>query len=296
MNEICLLVFNPRAGKEQIETDELIAQVYQRLGTYHLELYETKGDADVEDIKQLIHDLKPTLVLVAGGDGTIRTVVPLLMHKGIPMGIIPLGSANGLAACMGIKTLEESLEALAEFEVRHIDVLEVEDEFCLHLADFGFNANLIRNFEEQETRGMLGYIKSSLSELFSTQSKSYKLEIDGVQKELFCKMLVIANGDRYGTGAVVNPLGSMEDGKFEIIALNPQGFDELLKLSFAFFNGSLLEMESVQWHICTSCSIHNLEKSVFQIDGDLIGNPSEISIKIHPKSLPVIVGKGYASS
>jgi len=53
------------------------------------------------------------------------------------------------------------------------------------------------------------------------------------------KMLVIANGDRYGTGAIINPEGKIDDGVFEIIALNPEGLSEMVALSVDFFRGTI---------------------------------------------------------
>lgn len=293
MSKICLTVLNPGSGNENLDKGTLIERIAQHLNGYEIVVYETTGEDDVQTIEALIQKNNPAIVVVGGGDGTVRMVASLLLHLPVTMSIIPLGSANGLAKCLGIDNMEDCWQAMESGVAKQLDVIQINDEICLHLADFGFNASLIRNFEEQETRGMLGYVKSSFKEIFTTEPKNFKLTMDETSVALSCKMLVIANGDRYGTGAIVNSTGNMEDGKFEVIAINPNGLDELIQLSFSFFNKSLHEMEYVQVFSCTTCSIENSEGAEFQIDGDHMDTPKVVYAKILANALKVFVGPNY---
>jgi diacylglycerol kinase (ATP) len=293
MNKVCLTVINSGAGNSDIDQDMLLERISKQLEGFEILVHETKGEDDQIQIDAIIQKQNPSIVVVGGGDGTVRLVASQLINRPITMSILPLGSANGLAKCLGINNMEDSWQALASRLERKLDVIQIDKEVCLHLADFGFNANLIRNFDEQETRGMFGYVKSSIKEIFSTQPKRFMLTIDGSSVDLSCKMLVIANGDRYGTGAIVNSTGNMEDGKFEVIAINPKGIDELIQLSFSFFNRSLHEMEYVKVYSCTTCSIQNTEATDFQIDGDHMDTPKAIEAKILPHALKVYLGPHY---
>jgi diacylglycerol kinase (ATP) len=293
MSKICLTVLNPGSGNSTLEKDSLLDRIERLLIGYQIISHETTGKDDLAVLKAAIEKLQPLIVLVGGGDGTVRLVASALIHRPVVMGIIPLGSANGLAKCLGINNIDDSWQALSDQMARKLDVIQINEEISLHLADFGFNANLIRNFEEQETRGMLGYVKSSITEIFSTQPKQFRLTMDGTSTDLTCKMLVIANGDKYGTGATVNSTGNMEDGRFEVIAINPNGLDELIQLSFSFFNNSLHEMEYVQVFSCTSCSIQNHEGADFQIDGDHMEIPAHVEANILHQALNIFVGPHY---
>ncbi len=293
MKRICLTVLNPGSGNENRDKATLIERIAQHLNGYEILVHETTGEDDLQTLDVLIQKENPAIVVVGGGDGTVRMVASLLLHQPITMCIIPLGSANGLAKCLGIDNMDDCWKAMESGVEKQLDVIQMDDEICLHLADFGFNANLIRNFEEQETRGMLGYVKSSFKEIFTTEPKNFKLSIEETSVELSCKMLVIANGDRYGTGAIVNSTGNMEDGKFEVIAINPKGLDDLIQLSFSFFNKSLHEMEYVQVFSCTACSIENYEGAEFQIDGDHMDTPGGVHARVLAKALKVFVGPNY---
>lgn len=70
------------------------------------------------------------------------------------------------------------------------------------------NANLIKKFEEEESRGMFGYVKNSFSEIFGTEAMKFQLKVGEMVIDIKAKMIVLANGDQYGTGAIVNCRGN----------------------------------------------------------------------------------------
>ncbi len=281
MKAKALMVFNPNAGSDQVTAAELADQVIAALPNMTLDIFETAGENDKEVLQQQLAATKYELILIAGGDGTVKLAAACAQQH-CPMAILPVGSANGLASCLGIKTMADAWDALAKMETINMDGIMIAGELCLHLADFGFNANLVHRFEEGDSRGMIGYIKSSLSEIFSTEISRFVLEYDGEQTEVEAHMLVIANGDRYGTGAVINPEGEMGDGWFEIIAVHVQDAEDLIQLSVGLISGNKIEGKSFRTWTLKSCSIQNLSGAKFQIDGELMGTPSKITVKIEP--------------
>ncbi|MFC3415479.1 diacylglycerol/lipid kinase family protein [Algoriphagus hitonicola] len=281
MKQKALFIFNPKSGTGDFTFPELKEKVLANLDGFELVDFETTGENDPQKIRDQINQLTPDLILVGGGDGTVKLVAENL-EKSIPMAILPLGSANGLAKCLGIDLLEDGLDALRKMMAISMDAIEINGELCLHLADFGFNAKLIEGFEQQEGRGMLGYIKSSFSQLFITEKYPFQIQTNDRTWELETRMLLIANGDRFGTGAVINPNGKLDDGKFEIVTLNIETFDDLLDVSKSLISGDMGEGEGIQSWSLTSCKIINKAGVKFQIDGELKGNPDEIEVAIHP--------------
>ena len=294
MRKSCLFVFNPASGKNGLSREELDEVVEEKLSDYQVKIVETTGEDDSELIKLQFQNLKPDLVIVGGGDGTVKLVAKSLRGLTVPLVIAPLGSANGLAKCMGIDTLEEAWEAIKIFDVHNIDAIDIDGELCLHLADFGINANLIQKFEQDDSRGMLGYVKHSLGEIFGTESMNFQLKIDGETIDLRAKMIVIANGDRYGTGAIVNCNGIMDDGKFEVISINPETVEHYLKMTIGFVKGDLHELEGINSWSVTSCEIINLEGAEFQIDGEMMKSPEKVSAKIDKHAFKFLTGKSFA--
>lgn len=281
METKALMIFNPNAGPDEINATELAIQIKAAIPGLSLDVFETAGEKDEETLQRRLKGTKYALILIAGGDGTVKLAAACAQQH-CPMAILPVGSANGLASCLGIKTLDDALEALSTMETVAMDGIMIADELCLHLADFGFNANLVHRFEEGNSRGMIGYIKSSLAEIFSTEISRFVLEHDGEQTEIEAHMLVIANGDRYGTGAVINPEGELSDGWFEVIAVTVQDAEDVIQLSMGLISGNKIEGKSFRTWTLKSCKIQNLSGAKFQVDGELMGTPAEITVKIEP--------------
>ncbi|UZD22581.1 diacylglycerol kinase family protein [Algoriphagus halophytocola] len=289
----CLFILNPISGDNNYQKEELFAQVEDSLKLYNFHFVETTGENDPEKIQKKLTEYQPDLVMVGGGDGTVKMAAMALKSSSVPMCVVPLGSANGLAKCLGIEVLTDALEAVRDHEVKAIDAIDINGEICLHLADFGMNASMIRKFEDDDSRGMLGYVKNSLSELFSAEPKNFTLKFGEEEVDLSSKMMVIANGDQYGTGAKVNCSGVMDDGKFEVISINPLTADDFLKMTVAFFKGDLDEMENVQTWQVEECEIINHHEAEFQIDGEVMNHPKSIQAKIHKHAFNFLVGKSF---
>ncbi|MBN7817960.1 diacylglycerol/lipid kinase family protein [Algoriphagus pacificus] len=295
MSQVCLFIFNPISGDNAYQKEEILEMLELKMPNFQTHLFVTTGENDSDKIKSEFDRVSPNLVMVGGGDGTVKLVAMSLKQEQVPICIVPFGSANGLAKCMGIDTIEDAWEAIRDFHVQDVDAIRIRDEICLHLSDFGFNANLVKRFEEKAGRGMLAYIQSSISEIFNAEPHRYLLEINGEKHEVAAKMLVIANGDRYGTGALINCKGKLYDGKFEIIALNPESAKDYIRMTLAMFRGDLEEQRDSKIWRGDSCVIHNLDKIEFQIDGEMMGKPEKISAEIEKHAFQFITSKTYAA-
>ncbi|WP_057938382.1 diacylglycerol/lipid kinase family protein [Algoriphagus resistens] len=291
----CLLIYNPFSGNDSTTEVELLEMAKVKLSDFEVELWKTTGEHDESKILAKYEEFKPDLVMIGGGDGTVKLVAKCLHRKQTPLCVLPLGSANGLAKCLGINDIVDSWEAVRDFDIHPIDAIDINGELCLHLADFGINANLIQKFEQEESRGMLGYVKNSFSEIFGTEAKSFRLTIAEKAIELRAKMIVIANGDQYGTGAIVNCKGLMDDGKFEIIALNPETVEDYIRMTMAFFKGDLDQVEGIKTWAVEECQLLNPEGAEFQIDGEMMGTVESITAKIQKHAFQFLVGKSFAA-
>jgi diacylglycerol kinase (ATP) len=283
-----LYIINPNSG-EGVDREEILEKITVSLNDSVLDVLETAGKNDTARIKNKLSEKEWRAVLVGGGDGTIKLVAEAMADVNIPIGIIPLGSANGLARCLDIFNVEDAISAVQLGKTMMMDKIEINEHTCLHLSDFGLNAGMIRKFEEEEERGMLSYFRSSFRQLFEMKPYTFVIKINGEETETEARMLVIANGDKYGTGAIINPTGKMDDGKIEIIALNPEGFDDMVSLSFDLFRGTILESELVRIWQGSEAEILNPDGAEFQIDGELIETPEKINIACKPRNISFFV-------
>lgn len=288
MKNKALLVYNPHSGNDQSSREEIFERIRLSLLGHEIVIFEIEGENVTQRLTDFLDQIRPDLVIVAGGDGTVKLAANSLRSQ-IPLAIIPLGSANGLAKCLGISNLEDGLEALRNLEIFRSDAILIDNELCLHLADFGFNASMINKFEQGDTRGMLGYIKSSITEVFNTQTCRFRIEWDTEHLDIEAKMLVIGNGEEYGTGALINAGGRMDDGKFEIIAVEFNSPGDLISITKSMVTGETQDESTLKTWCTDSCKIFNLDLANFQIDGELRGNPEFITVKIQKGAFDFVI-------
>lgn len=281
-----LLVVNPISGNSEKST--IITAVKEEAKNRNLsfKLYETSGKKDKESIDSIIKDIKPSRILVAGGDGTISLVAQCILGTEICLGIIPAGSANGIAVNFDMpQTLPEQIEIAFSDCSMKLDALFINGEICLHIADLGINAELIKNYENSGIRGKLGYFLQSIPTLFNSDSPfHFKVE---TEEEIFEEtgiLLAIANANKFGTGATINPNGKMNDGKFEILIFKSLDFIEIFK---TINDQSQMSPDFVRVISTAKAKITSTKKIPFQIDGEFLGEIDEAIATIEKESLLV---------
>ncbi len=242
----------------------------------------------IAEVSSKIDELTPKKVVAVGGDGTVNMLANILAGKDIPLGILPGGSANGMARELGIpESPPEALEIINTGVIRHLDRICINDKyFCLHLSDLGLNAKLIKYFDEGKLRGKLGYSKVILKTLLRRKKIYASIRTgDNVRNEI-AYMIVLANASMYGTGAVINPDGKPDDGSFEAIIVRNLSFIALFKM---LFKPGLFDPKHIEIFSCTSVEIMTTRPSEFQVDGEYLGKQSKVHARIQPAVVKMIV-------
>ncbi|MGB4773840.1 MAG: diacylglycerol kinase family protein [Daejeonella sp.] len=285
-----LVVINPRSGSGAYQHLENALKFQAELSPFDFQLYIIPKTTAYQDIKKLIKSYRPTIVAAAGGDGTVNLMAGILAHTNIPLLIIPLGSANGMAKELGIgNSLENTLSLISAGVIKPIDLIEINNRICVHLADFGLNARIVKSFEEDVNRGMLTYARHLFRQVFMLKSYRITLSIDGKQLKRKVVSLTFANASKYGTGAVINPQGLLDDGKFELVLVKPFPRIKLLSIAWKMFTNTLQTSDFVEIISVKNAEIKISRKTTFQIDGEITGKVKEIKAKILPKALSVLV-------
>jgi len=283
-----LLVVNPISGG--IDKSKLIEEVKTEINTrnYSLEIYRTTGENDQDCIEKIIFEFQPERILVAGGDGTIQLVAEVLKNHDIPIGILPAGSSNGLALNLKLPAnINQQLKVALGDSFLKIDTLQINGRTCLHIADLGINAELVRNFQNSYIRGKFGYLLHSIPTLINFEDPfEFKIEANGKQIVQKGVLLAIANANKFGTGANINPSGKLNDGLFELIIFKNLNFVEIFKtLNDQIF----LDPEFAEIISTNSARINCKIPVSFQIDGEYIGEISKVVAAIGPKKLEIAV-------
>ncbi len=284
-----LLVVNPVAGN----TDKKpIIKMVQRFLAKHSEftIFKTTGIDDIPKLRKLVKDFKPERILVAGGDGTVKMAAQASENMDKVLGILPVGSANGLATDLNLPTdSSEAIHVAMGGTTTKMDALRIGNSISLHISDIGVNAELIQNYSESGIRGRFGYFLNSIPTLLETDSPyKFSISANGVDREVNAVMVAFANSKKFGTGALVNPGGNINDGKFEVLIFKKLNVVEILKT----LRGDIdMDADFVEAFTTTAARITTEKPVAFQIDGESQGSVDDVSVSIIPDFTEIAVGR-----
>ena len=258
-----LFIINPKSGKRDGPGLEALISEESRKQGFEFLIHRLHSDDKEEDIKYEIDAYAPDIVAGAGGDGTINFLAQLLKNTNIPLLIIPMGSANGMAKELGIGN--------------RMDV-------AFGLITKGFTKSI-----DISKRGLWTYARHLFSEIFLIKKYTFHINADGNNFSRKAVSLTFANASKYGTGAVINPVGKLNDGKFELVIIKPFPRIKLLSITIKMFLGTLQTSEYVEVISCSQALIRTSRSTTLQIDGEVCGKVKEIKIHILQESLRVII-------
>lgn len=286
-----LAVINPISGG--VDKKPFFDHFKNELSIFGIEYekYTTTGKDDDEQLKELIKTYKPDRIASIGGDGTSIFTATTLLNSDIPFGIIPLGSANGMAKELGVDP--DPNTALSDFLKSNLycslDLIHVNDKhYCMHLGDVGINANIVNDFSKEESRGMTSYAKHFIDRIINREFMEFHIEADGRIYEQTGFMAAIANSRKYGTGVVLNYHGNPTDGRFEVVVLTELDSKTLLSVGLSRFNEELAKVSSVLVYSCKEAKIRLNRSHMLQLDGELIGEVTEFTARIIPSAVKMV--------
>lgn len=285
-----LIIINPvsGAGNQEEVVDNLRAIMAEK-GLDH-EFYLTRGEKDDEAIQKVLRQYKPDRIAACGGDGTLQLVARNLIGKKYIMGILPMGSANGLAKAMEIpKDTTAALELfLTGGRTIPLDLLKVNGHLCIHLSDIGTNALLVKSYEEAGDKGMLGYARHLIASIKESELMRYTITTPEETYEKEGYMLTIANANKYGTGVHISE-GSVSDGKFEICNVQSIDLESAVKAGLTALNVFVDKNMFSDVISCRKASIQINREVHLQIDGEYMGETDKLDVQIMPGAVTVIV-------
>ncbi len=165
-----LFVINPVAGPNDESWEDVIRTFFEGK-PYQVEYFILGENPDLQGIRNKITEFSPAKVIAVGGDGTVTMVAKIVAEAKTALGILPAGSANGMAKELNIPVIvNDALDIILNGEIRCCDAIKINNkDICLHLSDIGLNARLIKYFDEGKVRGKLGYGKVILKTLWRKQ-------------------------------------------------------------------------------------------------------------------------------
>lgn len=286
-----LFVINPNSGTNRSEPLISFIQENATLKKISINILYTTGKRDDEMIREEIELYKPDRVVAGGGDGTIQLVARNLIGTNIPIVLLPLGSANGLATSLNIpsdnKTLAEYV--FSELTLMPLDLLRINNtHICVHLADIGINGIMVKEYEEAGHSGMLGYARHLVHAVKETPLLQYTIKTENETLEQQGYMLAFANANMYGTGIKITE-GTVNDGMFEIRNIPKVSLLDALKAGLTKFDIFIDKNMFVDVISCKQAEVFIDQKIDLQIDGEYIGAVDYLKIEILPSAINILL-------
>jgi YegS/Rv2252/BmrU family lipid kinase len=283
-----LIIYNPVSGRRRAP---FLDRVLRRLRTagcmVALCRTERRGDAE-----RLAADASPDrydAVAVAGGDGTINEVLNGMAASRLPLGLIPMGTANVLAAELGLPLSAEGVaRTLLEGRCKRIDLGLASGRRFAMMAGVGFDAHVVRGIDPRIKRavGKGAYVWQSLVEIIRYRPQGFRLTLDGVGHD--AASAVFANGHYYAGRFTCAPMASLTDSRVHVCLFKSRGRLSVLRYSLALLLGTLHRRRDIEIVPATRISIAGDGGDPVHGDGDIIGGlPLEIGID--PTGIEVIV-------
>jgi len=197
-----------------------------------LEVVEVLSD-DHRRLRQSIAEHRDGVdrVIVGGGDGTLNAVVDALLDSGLPLGVLPLGTANDLARTLDLPSdLAAAAAVIAAGRTRQIDLGCVNGKHFFNVASLGLSTQVARELDRETKRrwGVFGYPLALWRATRKRRSFRADIRCDGQRRRLHSIQIWIGNGRHFGGGMTVAMDASIDDGMLDLVSLAPRGLWRLV--------------------------------------------------------------------
>lgn len=288
-----LLLRNPKARRGQ----EPITPMLQRLESGGLDVTVETFEALPEiarDIVRLRHIAD--LVIVCGGDGSVSSAALAAMESGLPLGIIPMGTANDLARTLEIPMdLVEAADVIAHGETRPVDVGMVNGHAFFNVASIGLSSELAQSLDPELKKrfGRLGYALAAMKILARASHFSAKITEKGRTIDVETYQIAVGNGRHYGGGNVVEENAEIDDGHLDLYSLEMKNLWKLALMLRSFRSGTHGAWSEVRTARCVEFEIETKKPMPINTDGEIV-TATPAHFKVHPKAISIFAPGGRA--
>ena len=283
-----LFIVNPVSGKKSKKGLENLIETYVDNANIHYEINYTDFPAHADKIVQeKINDFD--VFVAVGGDGTINEIARSLSTESSPLGIIPMGSGNGLARHLKIPlNTKKALVSLNKSIPKALDTASINNHFFMSIAGVGFDSLIASSFAKAKRRGFLSYAELTIKEFFKYKEQNYILNLDGEKLERKAFMISFANSNQFGYNVKISPNADLEDALLDVCIVRKPTVINIPKMLWQLWNGKAYQSKYIEIIKAKNIKVYQKDQEYANVDGESIKVGHDISIAIHAGNLTVL--------
>lgn len=298
MNRHILYLVNPIAGTRSKEGLESFLQKQTDAAGISYSIHHSTPQLDKKTLGEWITESGATDVVVCGGDGTVNMAAKALQHGTVNLGIIPVGSGNGLARSAGIPLKpRQALKVILKGNIQQTDAFEINNLFSCMLSGVGLDAAVAERFAKSTKRGLYAYTTQTLLQFFKANPYQFGIELPGFSFYSDAFFVSIANSNQFGNNVTIAPKASLCDGLLDVVIVQkmPKAGMPLAVLRQIRGNNKLqilaeaVGKQNVLYFQTPEITIKNDQLAPMHIDGDPCETAASIRAKINPGAIRLLV-------
>lgn len=235
---------------------------------------------------------KVDVIIACGGDGTISEIGQDLINKKIKLGIIPIGSGNGISGHFKIPhNFSKALEIIVNGYSQKMDVGKVDNKYFFSNIGFGIEVEFIRHYTQSNIHGLYGYIISFIKSLFSYKASVFHIEVGNENISNKPHVLMISNTNKQGYGISISKNAKTNDGFLDLTMIDKTNMIYINYLIFKILFGfSIADNNKVKYMELKDFKIKSKDYFIkFQIDGEYnFSIKNELTISVVPNAIDVL--------
>jgi YegS/Rv2252/BmrU family lipid kinase len=301
MNRKILYFINPASGskhKQPLEQQLIEANLSEKI---IFEILFTNENGEYPFLADKIKNEVFTDVVICGGDGTVNQIASSLLGIDINIGIIPIGSGNGLALAAGLsRNITKALYTVFYGTPKCIDAFFINEKFSCMLCGIGFDAQVAHDFALQPARGLKTYVKQTVKNFISAEPYQFDVTIDGKTFSESAYFISVANSNQFGNNFTIAPKASIHDGLLDIIIVKKMSKLKLIWAILKQIRSGEVQMEmnpdsyrehkkEVLYFQTQKLIIHNNQLAPLHIDGEPAETAKKFTIEILPMAIKLIM-------
>lgn len=287
-------IINPISGKGNNQLAlEMVSKIFDSKD-FDVKIKETlrQGHAKTLASKSVIEGAN--IVVACGGDGTVNEIASVLVETSTVLGIIPMGSGNGLASSLKIpKNTLKALNVIKNLNTIRVDVGEINKNYFFSNTGIGFTANVISNYSKARNRRFLSYLKATLlTILYTPPSVRLSITTNNESFNLRPFMVFVSNTNEMGYNISLTPQASIQDGELDAIVVEPLNKIEMICFAFLLLIRRPHNFKKAHCFLTQNIEIRSFEKEEFlaQVDGELTQIKSnQVNITIQKGAVSVLI-------